>query len=209
MLSLLIGMLSVADAGVTDWKIRPHVKPILSATVFDDGSNRQYALRGGGSAGVTYKQKKSGLKLKGLTRAQYTQVWAPKVSGSETRVGTVIGPWYRVAGVNLGVDYVINEYANQYVSLDQAHSVNPTLGAVADIRVASVSVVAGPSYFVGANQRESVNWNTASFPGFGDEFFWSAQARVGIGPMGVGAGVTKRYTAYGEEFIGGVGLSLF
>lgn len=211
MLSLLIGMLSVsiAEAGVTDWKVRPVVKPILSGTVFDDGDgNRQYALKGGGALGVSYKQKKSGLKMKGLTRAQYTQVWAPKVSGSETRVGTFIGPWYRVAGVNLGVDYVMDEYENKTVLMTQQQSINPTIGAVADVRVASISIVAGPSYFVGGN-RESVNWNTSDFPGFGDEFFWAAQARVGVGPMGIGAGVTKRYTAYGEEFIGGIGLSLF
>ena len=210
MLSLLIGMLSVstAEAGVTDWKIRPVVKPIVSATVFDDGDNRQYALKGGGALGVSYKQKKSGLKMKGLTRAQYTQTWAPSVSGSETRVGTFIGPWYRIAGVNLGVDYVVDQYENKYVSLTQQQSVNPTIGAVADIKIASVSVKAGPSYFVGGT-RESVDWNGSDFPGFGDEFFWSAQARVGLGPFGVGAGVTKRYTAYGDEFIGGVGLSLF
>ena len=207
MLSLLFGMLTVAEADVTDWKIRPVIKPIFGVTVFDDGSKRQYASKLGGAAGVSYKQKKTGLKFKGMTRAQYVQVFGSGVTGNELRVGTFIGPWYRVAGVNLGVDYVMDQYQSDYVDIAQASSVNPTLGAVVDLRIVNVSAKIGPSYFVGSG-RNSVNWETTDFPGFGDEFFWSANARVGVGPVGLGLGVTKRYTAYGEEFITGVGLSL-
>lgn len=207
MLSLLFGMLSVAEAGATDWKIRPAFRPIISGAVFDDGSNRQYAMKLGGSAGVRYKQKKTGLKLIGQSRAQYVQVFGSGVTGNELRVGTFMGPWYRVAGVNLGVDYVLDQYQNATVDIRQASSVNPTLGAVVDLRVITVSAKAGPSYFIGSG-RDSVNWEQSDFAGFGDEFFWSANAKVGVGPVGLGLGVTKRYTAYGEEFITGVGLSL-
>ena len=113
MLSLLIGMLSISTAQAGDdvnWKIRPHVKPILGGTMFSSNQGNQYALKAGGSAGVTYAQKKSGLKWKGLARAQYVQTWAPKVSGKEIRVGPSIGPWWRIVGANVGVDYVVDDY---------------------------------------------------------------------------------------------------
>lgn len=209
MIGLLFALCSVSEAKDSDWKIRPHLDPIGSMTVFDDGSNRKYGFKYGGSAGIRYQQKKRGLRMQGLTRAQYTRTWAPVVAGEELRVGSFIGPWWRVVGVQGGVDYIVTDrYSNPHVDIPTANAIAPSLEAVADIRIVRLSIKAGPSYFV-ANPRQSVDWSQTDFPGFGDEFSYSAQANVGLGIIGVGANISKRYTAYGEEFITGVGLTFF
>jgi hypothetical protein len=191
-------------------KVRPHIKPILSGQSFMVDDDRYNALNIGGAAGVKFSQKKSGLKMMGLTRAQYVKtVSFGDTTGQDLRVGMMAGPWWRIAGVQFGVDAVQNSYSNAVVDMPQAFGVNPVASALIDLRLVNVSLIAGPTYYMG-DQRQAVNWDAGQydFPGFGDEFFYKARAGFSLLLLNVGFTYSTRYTAYGVEQMVGVGVGL-
>ena len=207
-LTLLIALSQSAQAkdGV---KVRPHVKPIISGQSFIVDGDRYSGLNVGGALGVRYAQKTSGLKLTGLTRVQYIKtVSLTDTTGEDIRIGTSIGPWWRIAGLQVGVDGVRNSYSNAAVTMPEAYGVVPTVSALVDLRIASLSAVAGPTYYFG-DVREPVNWATADFPGFGDEFYYKVRAGFDLLLVNIGFTYSNRYTAYGTEQIVGVGVGLF
>ena len=190
-------------------KVRPHVKPIISGQSFIVDGDRYSGLNVGGALGVRYAQKTRGLKLTGVTRAQYIKtVSLADTTGEDIRLGTSIGPWWRIAGMQLGVDGVRNSYSNAAVTIPEAYGVSPTVSALVDLRIASLSAVAGPTYYFG-DVREPVNWSTADFPGFGDEFYYKVRAGFDLLLVNIGFTYSNRYTAYGTEQIVGVGVGLF
>src|SRR6056300_1883404 len=107
---VLITNQALAGDGVD---VRPHIKPILSGQSFLVDDEEYSALNIGGAAGVKFAQKKSGRTMMGLARAQYIKtVSLGDTTGQELRVGVTTGPWWRIAGVQLGVDGVHNSYSN-------------------------------------------------------------------------------------------------
>ena len=199
------------NAFADGFKVRPHVKPILSGQTFtvDDESYR--ALNAGAALGVKYVQKNSGLKWTGITRAQYIRTMSlGDTTGEDLRVGTAFGPWWRIVGIQAGIDGVRNSYSNSAVDMPVAYGVNPTLSALVDLRIASLSAVAGPTYFLG-DDRQGVDWasNQVDFPGFGDEFSYKLRAGVDLLLVNVGLTYSNRYTAYGSERIVGFGIGFF
>jgi len=88
--------------------------------------------------------------------------------------------------------------------------VAPTLSALVDLKIASVSVIAGPTYYFG-DSREAVDWATTSydFPGFGDEFYYKARAGFDLLLLNIGVTYSNRYTAYGVEQMVGLGVGFF
>ncbi len=191
-------------------KVRPHVKPILSGQSFIVDGDRYNGLNVGGAVGVRYAQKKRGFKVTGLTRAQYVKTLSlSDTTGEDLRIGTSIGPWWRIVGLQVGVDGVRNSYSNAAVSIPQAYGVAPTVSALVDLRIASVSAVAGPTYYFG-DVREGVDWGAQSdFPGFGDEFYYKVRAGFDLLLVNVGLTYSNRYTAYGVEQMVGFGIGLF
>lgn len=206
--SLLFALSQFAEAG-DGVKVRPHVKPILSGQSFIVDGDRYSGLNLGGAVGVRYAQKTRGLKLTGLTRAQYVKtVSLSDTTGEDLRIGTSIGPWWRIVGMQVGVDGVRNSYSNSAVTIPEAYGVAPTVSALVDLRIASLSAVAGPTYFFG-DVREPVDWANADFPGFGDEFYYKVRAGFDLLLLNVGVTYSNRYTAYGVEQMVGVGVGLF
>ena len=207
---LLFAMTQFAQAG-DGVKVRPHVKPILSGQSFLVDDDRYSALNIGGAVGVRYAQKTKGFKLTGLTRAQYIRtVSLTDTTGEDLRIGTSIGPWWRIVGLQVGVDGVRNSYSNAAITMPEAYGVAPTLSALVDLRIASLSAVAGPTYYFG-DAREGVDWGTTAydFPGFGDEFYYKIRAGFDLLLLNVGVTYSNRYTAYGVEQMVGLGVGLF
>ena len=208
LLTLIAGLIQMSSA--EDWKYRPLVKPIISYQSFSTTQDRYNGMNVGGALGVKYTQKKTGLKMMGMTRAQYIRTIGPNgVYGEDVRVGSFIGPWWRIVGVQGGVDVSRNTYFNDAISIPQVYGITPTLSGLIDLRVVTLSAAAGPTSFA-AGERDAVDWTKQyDFPGFGDEFFYSAQAGLDLLLINLGVNYTHRFTAYGEENYMGVGISLF
>ena len=208
--TLIISLMSAAFAG-DGVKVRPHVKPIISGQSFLVDDQRYSALNVGGAVGVRYAQKKSGLKMTGLTRVEYIKTMSlSDTTGEQIRLGTSIGPWWRIAGLQFGVDGVRNSYSNAAISMPEAYGIAPSLSGLIDLRIADLSIVAGPTYYFG-EERQSVNWdsNPYDFSGFGDEFSYKVRAGFNLLLVNIGLTYSNRYTAYGVEQIVGVGVGLF
>jgi hypothetical protein len=206
--ALLFALSQSADAG-DGVKVRPHVKPIISGQSFIVDGDRYTGVNVGGALGVRYAQKTRGLKMTGLTRVQYVKTLSlTDTTGEDLRIGTSIGPWWRIVGVQVGVDGVRNSYSNAVVSMPEAYGVAPTVSGLIDLRIASLSAVAGPTYYFGED-RQAVDWATADFPGFGDEFYYKVRAGFDLLLLNIGVTYSNRYTAYGVEQMVGVGVGLF
>jgi len=206
--ALLFALSQSADAG-DGVKVRPHVKPIISGQSFIVDGDRYTGVNVGGALGVRYAQKTRGLKMTGLTRVQYVKTLSlTDTTGEDLRIGTSIGPWWRIVGVQVGVDGVRNSYSNAVVSMPEAYGVAPTVSGLIDLRIASLSAVAGPTYYFGED-RQAVDWATADFPGFGDEFYYKIRAGFDLLLLNIGVTYSNRYTAYGVEQMVGVGVGLF
>ena len=207
MLGLLFGLLLNAGRGATctcrknrknrerrkkdktKWKVRPIIDPTLDYIPSID-SNTYYGLNVGAGVGLRYQQKKRGFRWQGSTRAQYVQTWSPKflepVSGQDIRVGTLIGPWWRIVGFQVGPEFRYNTYSNPGVEATEMMGVAPAASATVDLRVVSVTASAAPTFYVSGN-RPGVDWNQHSFPGVGDEFTFSTRAGVDLWVVGFGA----------------------
>ena len=206
--ALLFALSQSAEAG-DGVKVRPHVKPIISGQSFIVDGDRYTGVNVGGALGVRYAQKTRGLKMTGLTRVQYVKTLSlTYTTGEDLRIGTSIGPWWRIVGVQVGVDGVRNSYSNAVVSMPEAYGVAPTVSGLIDLRIASLSAVAGPTYYFGED-RQAVDWATADFPGFGDEFYYKIRAGFDLLLLNIGFTYSNRYTAYGVEQMVGVGVGLF
>jgi hypothetical protein len=206
--ALLFALSQSAEAG-DGVKVRPHVKPIISGQSFIVDGDRYTGVNVGGALGVRYAQKTRGLKMTGLTRVQYVKTLSlTDTTGEDLRIGTSIGPWWRIVGVQVGVDGVRNSYSNAVVSMPEAYGVAPTVSGLIDLRIASLSAVAGPTYYFGED-RQAVDWATADFPGFGDEFYYKVRAGFDLLLLNIGVTYSNRYTAYGVEQMVGVGVGLF
>ena len=78
-----------------------------------------------------------------------------------------------------------------------------------DLKIASVSAVAGPTYYIG-DDRQGMDWNSAQTGfGFGDEFSYKLRAGVDLLLLNIGLTYSTRYTAYGTEKVVGVGIGFF
>ena len=185
------------------------VKPILSTHTFTTNDDVYWGAKYGGALGVKYAQDKRGLKLMGQTRAQYVQTWAPKASGEELRVGSFIGPWWRIVGLQVGADWLQQEYVNPTVTMSKAQGVHPQISGMVDLRLIHLSASAGPIFYV-SGDRQSVNWTTTDkFGGIGDEFAYTIQTGIDLLLMNFGINYQNRHTAYGTEEIFGISVSVF
>jgi len=196
----------------TKWKVRPIIDPTLNLHTFNTDSNTYYGLNVGAGVGLRYQQKKRGFRWQGSTRAQYVQTWSPKflepVSGQDIRVGTLIGPWWRIVGFQVGPEFRYNTYSNPGVEATEMMGVAPAASATVDLRVVSVTASAAPTFYVSGN-RPGVDWNQHSFPGVGDEFTFSTRAGVDLWVVGFGVSYTRNYTYFGEESRIGFDVSVF
>jgi hypothetical protein len=194
------------------WKVRPVIDPTLNLHTFNTDTNTYYGVNFGAGVGARYQQKKRGFRLQGMTRAQYVQTWAPSilepVSGQDIRIGSFIGPWWRIVGFQVGPDLVYNTYDNPGVEATEMIGVAPVASAIVDLRIVSVSATASPTFYLGGN-RPGVDWNQYSFTGVGDEFTFSTRAGVDLFVVGCGVSYTRRYSAFGEESRIGFDVSIF
>ena len=200
----MLCFLSAAKA--TDWSFRPLVDPTLNLHTFDASGNRYYGVNVGGDLGVSYAQNKSGLRLNGLTRARYIKTIGPNVDGEEIRLGSFMGPWFAVAGLQVGPDVVFSKYENPAVSMDPVVGLAVPASALIDLKILRLTGQAGPTFYVHGD-REGVNWSQTSFPGFGDEFTYGAGATIDLFLISFSLSYVRRITGFGDEDVVGFGVS--
>lgn len=205
-LCMLLGMTSQAQAG---WEPNIILTPILAASSYDVEGENYLSARVGGVGGVTYRQ--DGLAgLHGRTRAVYQQNFGSELGFKEIKLGTYLGPRLGPIDLEIGVDYMYNEYAvpDQYTGTFNAYSV--PLRANFDVKVVHVEVAAGPIFLLdtsSGDQRKGLGNNPI---GLGDEFFYMASAGISLEPIaGVGVMASQRHTAYGVDTTVGAHISFF
>ena len=192
----------------TKWKVRPHVDPTLNLHLFNTEDNLYVGANFGGAVGAKYQQKKKGFRYQGLTRAQYVQTWGPNISGQDIRLGSFIGPWWRIIGVQIGPDVFYNTYNNPGVDIDDVVGVSTRAAAVIDLKVVNVTASITPSFYV-SGDREGVDWSQQEFPGVGDELMYSIGAGIDLWVIGFGVSYTSNTTSFGNESRVGFGVSIF
>jgi len=192
----------------TRWKVRPHVDPTINLHTFSTETNTYYGANVGGSVGARYQQKKNGFRWQGLTRASYVQTWGPNVSGQDIRVGSFMGPWWRVVGLQVGPDVFYNAYDNPGVEIPEVIGLATPASATVDLKVVNLHASVAPSFYL-SGDREGVNWERQEFPGFGDEFTYTVGAGLDLWVVGFGLSYTRRITSFGDESSVGFGVSFF
>ena len=194
------------------WKHNFYARPALSASTFTslDGDSTSTAVGVGGEGGVRYREVgKPFPRLRGRTRAtvQYFMSTDP-ITGMEVKVGSFMGPWWKYAGIETGLDVSWDRYDWDGVALD------PTLGFGVPVigttgvnigKKSGISVYAGfQPTFLSTEQRR-VDWSETDEFGFGHQFSVMTGAHLGIDDLSVGVGLTRTVTATGVQ--AGYGLS--
>ena len=92
-IALLFAMSQSAGGSKRESRSVPMLNRLFQGNLLLDG-DRYSGLTLGGALGVRYAQKARGLKITGLTRAQYVRtVSLTDTTGEDIRIGTSIGPW--------------------------------------------------------------------------------------------------------------------
>ena len=121
-------------------------------------------------------------------------------------VGSFIGPRLGPLSLEVGGDYMVDSYTIPGRYDGRFSAISLPARVIFDVWLARVEVAGGPIFILDSMEgdtREALSNNPL---GFGDEYFFMANARVGVGPLAVGAGFKRRVTAYGEDNSFGVQL---
>lgn len=200
---LLFGLVSTAQAG---WDGGVILTPILGASQYSVNDADSYSARAGGVAGVSYRQK--GMAgLHGRTRAVFQQNFGSDIGFREIKMGSYIGPRLGPLDIEIGVDYMYNEFdiPGVYVGTFNAYSV--PLRANFDVDLVHMEVAAGPIFILGTDKGETRTGLSKNPIGIGDEFFYMAAASVDVKLASVGLSASQRHTAYGVDTTVGAHVS--
>ena len=201
---LLFGLMSTAQAG---WDGGVILTPILGASQYSVNESDTYSARVGGVAGVSYRQK-GAAGLHGRTRAVFQQNFGSDLGFREIKMGTYFGPRLGPLDLELGVDYMYNDFdvPDVYTGSFSAYSI--PLRANFDIELVHMEVAAGPIFLLGADADSDPREGLRKSPiGVGDEFFYMAAASIDLKLASVGLSASRRHTAYGEDTTFGAHVS--
>ena len=122
-------------------------------------------------------------------------------------MGSYIGPRLGPLDLEIGVDYMYNEFdiPGVYVGTFNAYSV--PLRANFDVDLVHMEVAAGPIFILGTDKGETRTGLSKNPIGIGDEFFYMAAASVDVKLASVGLSVSQRHTAYGVDTTVGAHVS--
>ncbi|MEC7986311.1 MAG: hypothetical protein VX278_14190 [Myxococcota bacterium] len=189
-----------ASSAMAEWETKPIIKPIISSSVYQAEEDIYVAAKVGGAFGLAYRQ--DGLAgFHGRTRGVYTQNFGSELGFREFRVGSFFGPKLGPIDLEIGADYMVDTYVVPNLYNGQFSAVSTPVRLLADVWIMRVELSAGPIFLlntIDGDQRVGVK-GANRFWGVGDEFAYSASARVGLGPLALGLGVSQRHTAYGTD----------
>ena len=196
-----------ASAG---WDTGLILTPIISANQYQAPDTEYVSARLGGVVGFQYKQE--GLAgLHGRTRAVYQQNFGSNLGFEEIKVGTYLGPRLGPIDLEIGADYMFNEYNVPGVYSGSFGAIATPLRVKFDVELVHVEVAAGPIFLTetfSGDTREGTNTPL----GLGDEFFYMGAASIDIKPLvslaSVGISASRRITAYGVDNVIGAEFSI-
>ncbi|MCB9744212.1 MAG: hypothetical protein H6740_16560, partial [Alphaproteobacteria bacterium] len=150
-----------------------------------------------GVVGYSYRYVNAGWpQWRGRTRVSGDVLASGDTSqGLEVRGGTFMGPHWKLAGVEGGLDV----FWNRWTYGDQVLA--PSLGAEVPVRL--MAHKDGVSGYVGVaaawlqDESRRVDWSTTSVPGFGHEFAYMAGASGTVAGVRLGLQGEYRVTAAG------------
>ncbi|MFT5679347.1 MAG: hypothetical protein ACI8RZ_000251 [Myxococcota bacterium] len=207
MLTLVLVLSAIAEEA--SWASEAYLRPQGGVSAWaGTGGGTSTALNVGAVAGMYYWQNESRSPiLQGQARASGAKVFGSGVTGTDLHIGNFIGPSWSSLMLQTGPDFFWNEY--QF----GATTLAPTLGLgwplTASTGLGAVSVNAGvePAWFI-SSQRPSVDWDSQSVPGFGDEFTYTVGGGVSIDPARLSLSYRYTVTAFGAQKGLGVGLKI-
>ena len=206
---LFLALLQTANAAEDDgggkgsWNKKPYWNPVVGGYAFNYEGQALYGLNLGAEVGLRYKQRGKPPKLVGRTRALGVYTLGTDVGGYEVRLGSFMGPWLGVFGVETGPDFIYNQYTYQGFDIGDSLGVYvPLPQARMSFKVVQFNAGLGPVWYFDES-RVPVDWDDADGFGFGHEFRYNASAFLKLPVIGFGASWSKRITGYGtDDFVG-------
>jgi hypothetical protein len=203
---MLVLLLATA-AEAAGWSPRPYVKPHLDLMLYDDGSGVEPIVQLGAEGGLRYAQEGEQIPTwAGRTRvAGYYGLGVPGVHAWDYRVGSFMGPVFKVFRLESGLDLFRNELTVDGEGLVKSTGIDVPLLATLDFKVPSVWAGIGTAYLFDPERR--VDWKEVDQFGFGHEFqyLFGAGLRFGIT---LSAQFTHRVVATGTEQMIAVGVGI-
>lgn len=198
-----------------DWDRDLYVAPILSWASYHSGDSRNRHLLLGAAAGINYKQKKLGPKLKGYSRVQALRQVGLTTTGRDLRAGAFVGPAFGPVALTVGPDVFTSESSygcgdgqsngGNCVHLDSVVGVGVPLMLTGDILLARAYVGVIPSWYV-SGSRPGVGDN--GFLGLGDEQALVLGAKLRLVLFHLGFSYQLNQDVYGTRHQGGVNVGL-
>lgn len=192
-----VSLLAAAPAHAGSWDPKPYIKPNLGFTLYGDGTTNASAVGLGAQAGFTYFNSEDlGVPMAGRTRVSGTYQLVTSGGpggGHDIRLGTFMGPQFKLASAELGLDVFHNGITLGNYQLDNAVGLdiplNVTLGPQ------QIYALAGITPTLVFDPDRHVNWKAVDAFGFGHEFEWRVGAALNAGPIGLGLTYTRRVIA--------------
>ncbi len=191
-----------ADEPREKWTPKPYFRPILGFSSVVTSSSVYTGAQLGATAGLTYWRA----PLMGRTRvlAAY-YIGTSKVSGAELRLGTFMGPHFKLAGAEAGIDVFWDRFLQ-----DGDELLAPSVGIDFPVNVQLgpevIYVMAGVCTAIMFNEERRVDWDDRDAFGFGHEFGWQLGLGAKLGKVRAAAVYSQRQVVAGTRR--GLGVSL-
>jgi hypothetical protein len=161
----------------------------------------------GAEVGVRYAQQGEGIPTwAGRTRVAGAYGFGlPGVKATDVRLGSFMGPVFKVLSFESGLDVFRNELTVDGDGLEPSFGVDVPLLATLDLKIPSFWAGIGTAYLFEPERR--VDWSETDEFGFGHEFQYLLGAGVRFG-IHLSAQYTHRVVATGLEqtFMVGIGI---
>jgi hypothetical protein len=196
-----------AEAKEGDWENRPYFDPVAAYSMYGDPSGRVYsALSLGGEIGLHYQQKtEKDPSLRGRARVRGEYLLG-QASGKEIRVGNLLGPWYKIIGIQTGPDVFWNQSQYGAVTLDPTFGLAWPVTVPIDLKVLYLVGGVSPAWYF--SDREAVNWKNEQAFGFGHEFTQMVGVFLDVQVARLSLSYQNRITAYGHQKSIGASIKL-
>jgi hypothetical protein len=169
----------------------PYARPVLGAVVWGDA----YGASIGAEAGLKYQQQKKDPVMFGKTRVRGAYTFGSGISGYDVRVGSFLGPFHKVVGLQAGPDIFYNELAidlgNGDVGLVATPGMDFPITGLFDVGVFNAYAGISPGWYFGGD-RENLNAVMGQFGTY-------VGAGLNLSQLRLNVGWSRTTTAYGDQ----------
>jgi hypothetical protein len=193
---------SGAEASVP-WQVEPYWRPVLGFSTFASSAGVSTGARLGATGGVHYWKA----PLLGRTRVLGAYTTGSSLSGLDLRLGSFMGPQWKLAGVEAGVDVFWDRYTAAGAEVMPA-SAGVDLPLAVQVGPESFYGMAGVTPAILFAPERRVDWSSTDAFGFGHEFGWQLGVGARLGRVGANLLYSRRIVASGVYSGWGVSLNL-